>query len=53
MMLARRMPEMAGRVKPKIFKGAARACESTGKHAITWWPMPTPAAPKHPVPIEK
>lgn len=49
MMLARRMPEMAQRAKPKIFKGAARACELTGKNAITWWPMPTPATPEHPV----
>jgi len=41
-MLARRLPDAANLKKPKLFKGAPRACGESGKSAFTWWPLPVP-----------
>jgi len=41
--IARRLPEAARLKKQRrVFKGRPRACQVTGRIAITWWPREVP-----------
>jgi len=44
--IARRLPDAARikRTPQRVWRGRPRACEVTGRMAITWWPRPVPTA---------
>jgi hypothetical protein len=43
--IARRLPEAARLKKSRaVYKGRPRACQVTGRMALTWWPRPVPTA---------